>query len=164
MEVVARHLKDRALALEDASDVSADLFGRSAFNRYYYSAFLLTRQLLLPIFDDLPSQHASIPDYLRGSVARELNKRKQRARRTDDHPSVKQAQDARQAALELADLLVLGYSARVAADYHPEVPISFYSQGFKLNEVRLADAESWPHKARTFATMILQAVAQTDDL
>ena len=34
------------LALSDADPNNADLLGRSAFNRYYYAAFLITRETL----------------------------------------------------------------------------------------------------------------------
>lgn len=155
-------MKDQALSLGEAEKSDADLFGRSAFNRFYYAAFLITRQLIRSVFPDLPSQHASIPEFLRGSVGKELGKRKQRAMKASDHAAVKLAQDARVAAGDLADLLVRGYGARVAADYHPEVAVSFHSSGFTLNEVTLADAESWPYKARKLSLMIVQAMRQTD--
>lgn len=160
MEIVARHLKDQALALGKTDD--ATLFGRSAFNRYYYSAFLLTKQHLLPVLPDLPNRHAAIPEFLQGSVGRELSRRKAKARRVSDHPSVQLTQNARLAAIELAELLKVGYSARVIADYHPEQPIDFYERGLKLNEVRLSEAEAWPHKARHLAVLVVSAFKQTD--
>lgn len=163
MEVVANHLKAHALQLESqASLEDASLFGRSAFNRFYYAAFLLVKKQLKPVFPDLPSKHASIPQFLRGTVERELRRRKGQARKVGDHPSAQLAYNARIAALELADLLALGYGARVNADYHPEIPVSFYERGFKLNEVRISEAESWPHKAGKFSATISDAMRQTN--
>ena len=160
MESVARHLKDHALTLGPTDE--AALFGRSAFNRYYYSAFLLTKLYLLPVLPALPEKHAGIPEFLQGSVARELNRRKAQARRVDDHASIQLAHNARLAAVELAALLKTGYSARVVADYHLETPLDFYDRGFKLNEVRVSEAETWPHKSRQLAVMIAGAMRQTD--
>jgi hypothetical protein len=164
VEVVARHLRDRALALSPQSGDDADLFGRSAFNRYYYSAYLTTKRLLQPAFSEMPDKHAAIPDFLRGTVSKELKRRKVRALRVEDHVATRLAQYGCRAALELADVLVRGYSARVAADYHPEVSVSFYEYGFKLNEVQLNDAESWPHRAMQLSTLIISAKRQTDGI
>ena len=163
MEAVARHLRDKALEFDgEKAGEDADLFGRSAFNRYYYAAFLITRKKLKPIFVDLPGKHAAIPDFLRGHVARELNRRKRVAMRAEDYASVQAVQNGRNAALKLADLLVQGYSARVVADYHPELAVSFNGQGFLLNEVPVSDAVSWPTLARQFVLAIVNAMRQTD--
>ena len=161
LEVVARHLRDQALVLKGTGEGA--LFGRSAFNRFYYSAYLLTKQHLLPVFPGLPGKHADLPNYLRGSVAKELNRRKNQARRVEDQTTLMLVQGARKAAIELADLLTVGYSARVVADYEPEVDVNFYDHGFALNEVRVTEAESWPHKAKQFALLVGNAMRQTNE-
>lgn len=44
MKVVGDKLEN--FALGEKNILSKDLFGRSAFNRYYYAAFLVTREML----------------------------------------------------------------------------------------------------------------------
>lgn len=162
LEAVARHLRDQALALEDASNDDADAFGRSAFNRYYYAAYLVTRQILQPVLPDLPKQHATLPEFLRTTVRGDLGKRRLRATRAGDHTAAKSTQEARQATLLLAEILVAGYGSRVMADYHPEVPVAFDAKDFKLNEVRSTDAQNWRPKAKHLAMIIAAAMRQTD--
>jgi hypothetical protein len=162
LEAVARHLRDRAIALEDASDVEADSFGRSAFNRYYYAAYLAVRHILEPVIPDLPTQHGTLPEFLRTTVRKQLGKRRERASKAGDHSAAKATEDARQATLDLAELLVAGYGSRVMADYHPEILVNFDHQDFKLNEVRCTVAQVWPPKAKHFANIIAAAMRQTD--
>lgn len=162
MEAVARHLRDRAIALGVASDVEADSFGRSAFNRYYYAAYLAVRHILEPVIPDLPRQHSTLPEFLRTTVRKQLGKRRERASRAGDHPAAKASKDAKQAVLNLAEILVAGYGSRVMADYHPEIPVDFGCQDFKLNEVRCTVAQGWPPKAKHFANIIAAAMRQTD--
>ena len=53
----------------------ADAFGRSAFNRYYYAAFLSTRELLSMIersWSGVP--HSNIPALLENDLRATLNK------------------------------------------------------------------------------------------
>lgn len=52
------------LALSDADPNNADLLGRSAFNRYYYAAFLITRETLGYMQPNWKgTQHANIQSY-----------------------------------------------------------------------------------------------------
>jgi hypothetical protein len=44
MIVVAKRLSE--IALNEVSETDADAFGRSAFNRYYYASYLITRDML----------------------------------------------------------------------------------------------------------------------
>lgn len=164
MEVVARHLRDHALIVKGTTTEEASLFGRSAFNRFYYSAYLTVRSELGSTLADFPKAHASLPSFLRALATKELNRRRQRATRANDHHSAKLSADAKFAAIDLAQLLDIGYNARVLADYYPEVPVFFYDRGFKLNEIAISEAESWPHKARAFVIVIATALRQTDAL
>lgn len=157
---MASHLKDEALKLAAVS-ADAALFGRSAFNRYYYAAYLTVKADLNPIFPAMPTSHASVPEFLRGTVERELRARKKQARRASDHETVGTVQHAQQATIALADILALGYSVRVNADYHPEIPILFADRGFRLNQVTISEAVSWPSKARFFTSKIVTAMRQT---
>jgi hypothetical protein len=63
---VADHLSKAA---RNAGGGEADAFGRSAFNRYYYAAFLSTRELLATIersWKGVP--HSNIPDLLENDL------------------------------------------------------------------------------------------------
>lgn len=44
MKVVGEQLHD--WALQKKAQPERDVFGRSAFNRFYYAAFLITREML----------------------------------------------------------------------------------------------------------------------
>ena len=44
MKIVGEQLE--SWALDRKVETERDLFGRSAFNRYYYAVFLLTREML----------------------------------------------------------------------------------------------------------------------
>lgn len=157
MEVVAQHLRSHALHLAAGED--ADLFGRSAFNRFYYSAYLLTKKDLQPVLPAIPAQHASIPDFLRSVARGEIAAVKKAAMRAEDHQLVQLCSVAQQAANGLADLLGTGYSTRVVADYRPDISVIFSAPaGFQLNSVDVSEAQSWPHRTRLYTRAILAAL------
>lgn len=67
METVGFEL--RKLAISRRGCEEKDLFARSAFNRFYYSAFLKTRstlKILNPSWGK--SKHANLPELLEGKV------------------------------------------------------------------------------------------------
>jgi hypothetical protein len=69
MRVVADRLADWAASEADADN--ADLFGRSAFNRYYYAAYLITREMLRKLDPKwAASGHRQIPDLLQKTVTK----------------------------------------------------------------------------------------------
>lgn len=157
MQIVARYLKDHALTIPGTLD--ADLFGRSAFNRYYYATYLAVKRKLKPRLPALPREHAVIPDYLRGLATGQIAQVKRAARRVGDHQLMQRCTYAKLAANELAELLVTGYGIRVIADYDPEVPVDFLGTGcFALNHVSVAEAEAWPRKADAYISSILAAL------
>lgn len=156
MELVGSHLKSEAINRLPRPE--ADLFGRTAFNRFYYATYLEVRRGLAEMrhewAGDMP--HAAIPEILRGTIKKELSKGKQQAQKLDDQALVKRCASATSAALDLAKLLDEGRSVRVTADYHPEILIDFaHAPDFQLNSVPVNLALSWPHRART----LMQAIA-----
>jgi hypothetical protein len=156
MESVAAHLRDHAFTVHDGRE--KDLFGRSAFNRYYYSAFLVVKSGLSSDFPSLPSAHKAIPQYLRATVADEMKKSARRATKISDSEGLHLFETAKSAAFDLASLLEAGYSTRVVADYHPESAVAFAgSRSFALNEVSVEVAQSWPSRARAFVSKIVEA-------
>ena len=159
MEVVALHLAEEALRLTRQSD--RDLFGRSAFNRFYYATFLIVRSQLHASIGNFPTTHSAIPEFLTGSVTRELSKGAQYAKRADDAELSKLCSRARTATKNLADILRTGYSVRVIADYKPEILIEFENvESFGLNTVLISEAKAWPHKALAMSVTLSSAWKQ----
>lgn len=164
MKRVAKHLRERALAIDDGDE--ADLFARSAFNRYYYSAYLIVRsgiQGLDPKWSGNVA-HAQIPDMLRGQINSELRKHKNAAVKINDKDLVKALDLSVNAAKSLAEMMEKGRYARVSADYNPEIKVIFSGvDGFSLNEVPVDQAKAWPEKAEIWMTQILAAWSQVHD-
>jgi hypothetical protein len=158
MRRVAEHLADQAMLASDKGE--RDVFGRSAYNRYYYSTFLLVRESLrrmqvLKEQDDIA--HASIPQMFDGSIRGRLNKSRSHAEKIQDRESVKIFSDALSAARNLAFLMNEARGIRTAADYHPEVGVIFSQQGFQLMSMEIDKARNWPNKAKAFLGPIERA-------
>jgi hypothetical protein len=136
----------------------ADLFGRSAFNRYYYSAFLVTRELL----NELDSKwaepsHSGIPDLLRKTIVKKVKLSINKAVKLgtiDPGEALKLEATIMTAANELANLLSAAYAVRVIADYEPEVQIIKKGKVFSLNNESITRAKNWPNQASIYTTSI----------
>lgn len=152
MKIVGDQLATWALA--QAEDDKKDLFGRSAFNRYYYAAFLSTRQMLgefEPKWER--TAHRNIPDLLKGALKRELKSaidlsRPEGIKVIDKHNSSVNA---------LADLLEQAYKVRISADYEPEVRIQQKDEVISLSGHTLTSAEEWPDRADSYCKAIRDA-------
>jgi hypothetical protein len=73
MRIVGDHLAEVAAKSGDATHF--DLFGRSAFNRYYYSAFLSVRTALRTIDSRWATpSHQAVPAVLKGDVLARLKR------------------------------------------------------------------------------------------
>jgi len=160
METVALHLEVQALSL--TSDGGRDLFGRSAFNRYYYAAFLKVQSSLRQHRPDWANHgHSKLPRILKEEVFKELKTSFEIGRKTGDTEVKKLCSDAMSAAKNLACLLEEGYAVRVTADYRPDVAVDFISaRDFKLNEIAVSQAHSWPTKAIGFVSTLERAWRQ----
>ncbi|XHS78108.1 hypothetical protein ACFJGW_20660 [Burkholderiaceae bacterium UC74_6] len=161
MEIVARHLQQEAIRRGPAD--AADLFGRSAFNRYYYATFLEVKGGLGALRDEWTRNiaHADLPQILRGQVKKQLAAGKRKAMRADDYKSAGICASADSAAEDLAKLLDAGRATRVTADYHPEIPVDFASApDFQLDTVGVQAAQTWPHRARGYLQVISNAWRQ----
>ncbi len=163
MEKVAHHLQIHALELASADD--RDVFGRSAYNRYYYAAFLRARKMMTRLN---PSQwaeleHATYPELLRGQIRTELKKGKQQSQRVGDSDAVGVFSRALTAAEGIASLMRDASRVRVVADYNPHIPIEFLPGGrFSLNNVDITTAHQWVNKVDTWATAIEAAWSYID--
>lgn len=163
MESVARHLKSHALQL-DSKDKDRDLYGRTAFNRFYYAAFLTLRATLSTQIKGWPRTHASIPQFLKGQVCRSLKDGIKRARRSEDNELEKLCERAKSAAIELATLMELGYLVRVVADYQPEELVKFHeNEDFTLRTTNGSTAERWPSQVNAWAQTVRSAWKQLND-
>jgi len=163
MERVAHHLQLHALGLDSSDD--RDVFGRSAYNRYYYAAFLRARTMMTRLN---PTQwaelaHATYPALLGGEIRKELKKGKERSRRVGDAQAVSAFSRALTAADGIAALMRDASSVRVVADYNPHIPIEFLPGGrFSLNNVDITTAHQWVTKVDTWATAIEAAWSYID--
>lgn len=157
MERVARHLQTEAHSRRGQPE-DFDLFGRSAFNRYYYAAFLVARQLMLAFNPTWKGSHSSLPSELTGGVLKKVRAAKKSALRIGDAQGCAICEAACSALHDLASLLRHGYSVRVIADYRPEIEIlAGAGARFKLDRTDINVADTWPGKARAYAIAIERA-------
>jgi hypothetical protein len=160
MQVVALHLRDHARQ-QTIPVADRDCFGRSAFNRFYYAAYLGVRTELRGTISNWPDQHGAIPGFLKATVTRSIQAGSRVAGKAGDQELVALCGRAKAAAAELSSLLANAYGSRVTADYHPEVAIVFPVNGdFSLQSVAIEQAKTWPYKAVALASVIANAWRQ----
>lgn len=139
------------LALTDADPNNADLLGRSAFNRYYYAAFLITRETLGYMQPNWKgTAHAEIPNLLMNGLRKParsaLNKQlKSGLLDKGDESRILSALNA--TGSDLAQLLKLAYDARILADYEPEIKTTKDGNVICLKNHKLTTARQWPQQA-----------------
>ncbi|WP_322014885.1 hypothetical protein [Paraburkholderia sp. J12] len=150
MERVAEALTVQAVS--SGNQVDANLFGRSAFNRYYYSVYLSTREMIAIGHPEIKKlKHKELPDLLIGKIQERIQeeaaRQKKRHLLTDGQAS-QLIQSARQALSELANILREGYHIRVVADYEPAV-IAVVANGHVTLEQKTSDAaRNWGRRAQ----------------
>lgn len=155
MKIVGDQLAIWALA--QTEDDKKDLFGRSAFNRYYYAAFLSTRQMLGEFEPKWQrTAHRNIPDLLKGKLKQELKSAIDKGilTRGKDMQIINQHNSSINA---LADLLEQAYQVRISADYEPEVRIQQTNKVISLSGHTLTSAEGWPGRAALYCKTIRNA-------
>ncbi|URQ90958.1 hypothetical protein [Pseudoalteromonas sp. SCSIO 43101] len=139
------------LALSDADPNNADLLGRSAFNRYYYAAFLITRETLGYMQPNWKgTQHANIPELLTTSLKKPAKHALTKQRRNGLITPGKESRlltELRTTASELAQLLTQAYDARILADYEPEIKTIKDKNVICLQSHKLTTARQWPEQA-----------------
>jgi len=162
MKRVAEHLAKHASELKDIHEM--DVFGRSAFNRYYYSCFLACRDMLRD-FDSKWSNtsHKHIPDLLQSAVLRRIKDtatKQQRAGLLNHSDYSRMLHRAQEALSNLAGLLGEAYQVRVIADYYPEIPISKKYRTLYLENKSLEEATKWTRRTDTLRGTITQVWQQ----
>jgi hypothetical protein len=162
MKIVGDHLAK--VAQQSADRMHIDLFGRSAYNRYYYSAFLHVRSALKTIdIKWATPKHQDVPVVLRGEV---LNRLKWHIKFAEANRLISRIQGKQMsraaaiAASELSNLLVLAREIRRVADYEPEQLVAKDGLVIKLGECTLSTAKGWPQRADTHAKTILKVYGQ----
>ncbi|WKT72201.1 hypothetical protein [Acinetobacter variabilis] len=159
MQIVGDELS--RLALDRQGNLQHfDLLGRSAFNRYYYSAFLITRETLgLMQSNWKGTAHAEIPNLLQTGLRKPVRHQlKQQVKKglIDEGDSSRILTNIYTTGCELAQLLTSAYDARVLADYEPEIKITFEDSVIKLNSYKITTAREWPTRAQILCKQLLK--------
>lgn len=163
MKVVGDQLENWAHAQSDFR--SSDLFGRSAFNRYYYAAFLVTREML----GDLDSnwkhtQHKNIPELLEVALKKPvLNKLSANVRKDiiTEGDKKRLQQELQIATTDLANLLREAYDVRIVADYEPEESVIIKNKVITLKGCKLNSASGWVGRAKNCCKTIRRVWQET---
>jgi hypothetical protein len=157
---VGEHLAQRAVA---ETGVLADAFGRSAFNRYYYAAYLATRELLGAVEPRWTAQsHSEIPELLEKAFVRRIQgqaKALARSGAITDADRLRVSRQAASAAASMAATLRTAYAIRVTSDYEPQTTVCFGGGTFTLVNRTEGEARAWLTeivRARATVTRILQ--------
>lgn len=144
------------ISVDAPSESDMDAFGRSAFNRYYYSAYLTARELLGHFDPEWRTQgHSNVPGLLKDSVKEVFLKAARKARRT--MPGIQVDKSLNQAINglgELANILTEGYAIRVLADYTPETKAVRESGKITLGPASLSSAAFWPKRSKVLASIV----------
>jgi len=149
MKMVGDKLRDLAIVAGDADAINK--YGRSAFNRYYYAAYLIVRDTIMDIDPKWARcSHKDLPSLLQKTIyrqARDQALRLEKAgqlsarQRTTLITSIKICTDS------LAQLLQSGYAIRCVADYSPEEIVVYRDKNLHLGECTTSAAQHWPRRA-----------------
>lgn len=158
MKYVGNALSDLADADTDFSH--KDLLGRSAFNRFYYASFLCTRKMLGELNPDWKgTAHKNIPTLLRTSIKKDVRNALRGLEHSGAISKSKSSQELSELTKtigELAELLESSYSARILADYEPEILVTIDGKVIKLDMHKLTTASSWPDKTNAYCKIIFR--------
>lgn len=132
-------------AVEEVNPLDTDAFGRSAFNRFYYASFLITREMLGKFNSEwMNSPHSQIPSLLNGKVKKRIMDvgRVQLKYQTIDKGKLSSVQSSLHA---LSELLQDAYKVRCDADYCPEKKITRtqIKGELLLEQKTLSSARKW---------------------
>ncbi|MFA8391367.1 hypothetical protein ACEPUD_14790 [Burkholderia ubonensis] len=150
MERVANSLAQQAIDAHDKGD--ANLYGRSAFNRYYYAVYLSVREMLRSGQPEYAAAtHNDLPGLLEGAVLKRIKLEIQRQIKLkllahgEGEGMVHAATDA---LTTLADILRDGYRMRVIADYKPAIIATVENKRVMLEDKNSDAARNWNKRAR----------------
>ncbi len=147
------------IADTESDPVHFDLFSRSAFNRYYYSAFLTVRTALRNIgCEPKKPTHKNVRDALTGEVRKRLKRELRKGQLTAAEASrIRYVATTVVADLEL--LLHSAYDVRCVADYRPEQRVDGTGSpgGAKLADCTISLASGWRRRAELHTGAIQNA-------
>ncbi|MDO9317558.1 MAG: hypothetical protein Q7V56_05090 [Gammaproteobacteria bacterium] len=146
------------LAKLEKDDSNRNLLGRSAYNRFYYASFLVTREMLATLDPSWKTTaHSRIPELLSVTVTKEVKKvLKASARKGIISEAEEKSWFSRlsTACSELSKLLKIAYEIRVVADYTPENLIVFDRGVISLDGCKLPTANEWYSQASAYCKVI----------
>ena len=158
MKTVADKLAE--LAIGEKNENTADAFGRSAFNRYYYASYLVTRQMLKDLNTSWASTgHSKIPELLENRIIKRIRteiKNQNRAGLIPHNEAERLKYISISAISELTNVLRTAYSARVTADYNPEIRVVRDGHNMKLRDDTLDSAQKWVKRVSQFTKSLLK--------
>jgi uncharacterized protein (UPF0332 family) len=161
MRIVGDHLAGVAAGKGDVDEF--DLFSRSAFNRYYYSAFLSVRSVLKTIDPAWATpSHQSMPEVLKGEVLNRLKRHIRNAQKTGQIGQTRGNElfhTAGTAASELSNLLTSARETRRLADYEPEIRVAKSGATITLGRWTLDAARKWEERVKAQSKTILKIYA-----
>lgn len=156
MKIVGEQLE--SWAGSQASNPNKDLFARSAFNRYYYAAYLVTREMLgeyEPSWKSTP--HKNIPNLLEKTlkkiISTELKKIYKKGQITHGERQ-KTLSAISYATSDLSNLLRVAYDVRVTADYDPELLVENAGGTLILGIQKLSSANCWSDRTNSYCKII----------
>lgn len=158
MQAVGKKLED--LALAEGDQKLLDLYGRSAYNRYYYAAFLAVREMIRKIDgDDKRINHASVSEILEKRI---LKKLKLRIKSLSKKEFITQSEadrlksSAQTATSSLSEMMKRAYDLRAIADYEPETKVEFSGSVIYLLDYKLSKAQRWFDEANAYCKKIIK--------
>ncbi len=164
MKIVGEKLGN--IAISETDFVKKDLFGRSAFNRFYYAAFLEVRKMLGELDQKWKrTAHRAIPELLETGVQKRVtnvlkkNLKKGIITKKEFNRFKYELLDSTNA---LANLLREAYDTRLIADYEPEKLIEVNGKVISLNSLKLTTAISWSSRASLHCKNIRKVWEGTD--
>lgn len=144
---VAEYLSQHA---KRCKDDTADAFGRSALNRYYYAAYISVREFLGQMDKSWEGQsHGTIPPLLEGELLKRIKAaaaNQQRLGFITIPQSKSYISSASNAASSIASTLKSAYSIRVISDYKPNIKLTFKKGSFSCGEHTDSEARGWKSK------------------
>lgn len=140
------------------TEEDADLFARSAFNRYYYGVYLLAREVQREIAPDAKTNHAGILTFLSGLRSKmgklALTQKKKHALSEAEYRKLKA--ETNMFAGNFADMLRRAYRVRRIADFDSLSPARITRGDIELDGVTGHSALNWFQLAEGYKKALLR--------
>lgn len=142
------------------------MFYRTTFNRNYYAAYHVVRELVETVSRrQVNIGHSAMPDHLRGRFKNNIEFRVRQLSRAN--PMIRNNQgkyiaDIRGSIKELANLLEQAYHVRCDADYRADIQILCFDDTYSLSATTAKESRWWYKTAELQANKLLKV--WTDEL